>query len=142
MIPVQKITAPLDLGGYDAAYAGQVIQVWMNLPAALRQKRLDLLRGLAREVAAEIQSAKKERPKTGWFQSAWQRFLAALRMTPPDQMKALMSEVWSAGAEAGTRWTVREVQQLQDADPLLYAWLVRESWRMIDEWQDARKKKL
>lgn len=131
MIEVKRITAPLDLGGYSEVYKDQSVHVWVNPARDVIDARLNLMREYAKLVANE-----RKENQSVFFALFKDKFLSATEK----RRSGLMAQLWSAGAEEDTRWSVEEITKLNDADPALYAWMVRESWRMVDEFRAAKKK--
>ncbi len=130
MLEAKKITNALDLGGYDPAYTGQTVRVWVNPSAEIRAQRVTLLKQYAVEMARQKQTPTLLQRVGHWARSvAWR-----------DPMLALMAALWSADEDADTHWTAAQVEQLQAADPLLYAWMARESWVLVDQFRDGKKK--
>lgn len=48
--------------------------------------------------------------------------------------------MWSQAAEPETHWTGREVLDLQEKDPALLAWMIRETWDRRSEHISKKKK--
>lgn len=131
-ILAEKIVATLDLGEYRAQFAGQMMQVWVNPPRAVRQRYADTRREIEtirQEILAEVKAKKAataERLKEREAQSG--RLLK--------EQNAWLSEIWSQGAE-DTHMTAEEVERLraesQETNPRLFGWLIDQTVRMMAE---------
>lgn len=48
--------------------------------------------------------------------------------------------IWSQGDGVETHWTAREIVELQERDPALVAWMIRETWDRRGEHISKKKR--
>ena len=139
------ITQPIDLGEYNEAMSGGVIHVWVNPPRSVRKEREELLRTYAkffRSVAVpEKPIAKKHALAVllDLFRGKKTRTLTQLQEAER-KVYAWFAELWSQGDNPELHWSVDEVAEINEQDPVLYQWLIRRSVLMVDAWQGDKKK--
>jgi len=133
-IKIAKIVRSLSLASYAPEYGDTVFEVWVNPPSALTD-----------EVNSTIQATNKafETLKVSEDEAE----ILAARETIEAQSLAqarLFAELWSQG-RTETRMSVDDIKSLAeetvDTDPMLYAWLIGETWKMVLEHRHLTKKK-
>jgi len=131
-ILAEKIVEPLDLWEYHAQFAGQVMQVWVNPPMAVRKRYAEIRKqteAIRQDLAAELKTKKKLDPE----RSKEREELSARLLK---EQSAWLSQIWSQGLE-GTRMTAEEVERLraesQETNPRLFAWLINQTIRLMAE---------
>jgi hypothetical protein len=129
-ILAEKIVEPLDLGEYHAQFAGQVMQVWVNPPLALRKRYAEIRRqteDIRQEIQVELQAKKK--PATERSQER-----EALSGQLLKEQNAWLAEIWSQGP-VDSQMTPEEVERLrresQETNPRLFRWLISQTIRMM-----------
>jgi hypothetical protein len=158
---VMKITRPLDLGDYDEQYRGQVLQVWVNPPRAVRKEREDLLREfnqmLRRSVAAETaapplsprpfpilrlpfdfaQGRRSGRSGEGnWFERLFARKQVDDFGRWQRQSYAWLAQILGVAEP----YTADDLERLHDADEVLYQWILKRVVEMITQFQAEKKR--
>src|SRR5688500_13724234 len=144
-----KIILPLDLGEYHEAYTGQVLQVWVNPPRAMRLERETIIKEYPqalRKLAVSIQqSATPLSPSSTSPQISAERsgdlggeieVVNAINR----KMFVWLVAIWSQHADPETRWSLDEVITVYDADPAFYTWMTRRTIELMDEFRDGQKK--
>lgn len=121
-IKIPKILTNIDLGGYDNALSGKFLTVWLNPTLAL-----------LREHDAVMHAKKPEDEKITEEEKA------ALDRKNEVAMNSWYARLWSQGADAASHWTADEIDELNEKDPTLLAWMIRATWEVRSE--HARKKK-
>jgi predicted nuclease with TOPRIM domain len=131
-ILAEKIVEPLDLGEYHAQFAGQVMQVWVNPPLAVRKRYAEIRRkteAIRQEIKEDLQANKKLAAE----QSREREELSGQLLK---EQNAWLAEIWSQGPD-DTRMTAEEVEllraQTQETNPRLFSWLISRTIRMMAE---------
>jgi len=131
-ILAEKIVEPLDLGEYHAQFAGQVMQVWVNPPIAVRQRYAAIRRqieGIWEEIKEELKAKKKLAAERSQEREALSGRLLK-------EQAEWLSQIWSQGPE-DTRMTAEEVERLrsesQETNPRLFSWLISRTIRLMAE---------
>ncbi|MGA2504195.1 MAG: hypothetical protein ABSG01_08915 [Anaerolineales bacterium] len=139
---IPKITAPLDLGGYSTALAGQCVQVWINPPLEKRRTYWQTSRRVL-ELDAQKKRLNAEKQPLTPAQLKAVAFLEQEATKLLGQIDAWISEIWSQGAEE-THVPAETVHQFRvesaDTDPQLFGWMVGSSLRLMMEHQGTVKK--
>ena len=130
-----KITLPLDMGGYSPPYAGIIVHVWVNPPRKVMDEQRVLLLDYARIIKAE-----QETPGAA-NGGPLGKFLGLNPLARAQKKQhEWLAQLWSQGPDEESRWATKEVETLFDTDPLLYAWLTRESVKLLESYRTEKKK--
>jgi hypothetical protein len=133
-IKIPKIVQPLELGEYAPELAGQVIQVWVNPPPAVRKEYFEV----SDQIAALSTEIGKLDPEDGRLAK-----LNAEAETLILELDANIASMWSQGAPE-THFSAEEVGEFRrnsfETDQRLLSWMVGRSLRMMLEHQGALKK--
>jgi hypothetical protein len=130
-----KTTLPLDLGGYNQTYAGTIVHVWVNPPRKVMDEQRMLLLDYARIIKAE-----QEAPGAANGGMLGKLFGANPLARAQKKQHEWLARLWSQSADEESRWTAKEVEELFETDPLLYAWLTRESVKLLESYRAEKKK--
>lgn len=130
-----KITLPLDMGGYNETYAGTILHVWVNPPRKVMDEQRVLLLDYARIIKAE-----QETPGAA-NGGLLGKFLGLNPLVRAQKKQhEWLAQLWSQDTDKESHWTAKRVEQLFDTDPLLYAWLTRESVKLLESYRAEKKK--
>lgn len=143
-VKIAAIIQEIDLGEYNEAMSGGVVQVWVNPPRSVRKEREALLRAYASLFRSVAVSETPEAKKYGlgrlldFFRGKNAR-MSELEKAG-QRVYAWFATLWSQGTNPELHWSAEEVAELNEREPALYAWLIRKSVLMIDAWQADKKK--
>lgn len=158
-IEIVKIVRPLYLRNYAPEYGDMALQVWVNPPRKANEQRQDRMMEAARLIVEMkellVSVAAGQAPSEG--ESLAEQTIYAEQGAPESRIKEIaqyvtqiglemidwLAEIWSQGAEE--TWMSREelrafIVEADESDPRLYAWLLSETLRMIDEHRSMEKK--
>lgn len=121
---IPRIYEPMNLGEYSEALNGQRLWVWVNPPRSIMEEYFDLVVHNA-PVPGPLQRMKNlmsggdgRKDLVGWF-----------------------AKIWSEDGRTPTDEDVTEfAQELSEADPALWDFLVQKSFVTIGEHREAAKK--
>lgn len=133
-IDIPKIVKPISLGEYDDSLAGQVVWMWVNPPRKQRAAFDEIQKGIRDLVKQLIDASEDEKTK---IKEEVQKL--------QEKNVAWWAEMWSQGADEGTRWTEEDVQQLLDVcadkDPQLWDFLTEGSLDLLKAHLTGERKK-
>jgi len=144
---IKKITQPIDLGEFHEAYRGGIIHVWVNPPKSVRKEREDLLRMYGSFFQDIARPAESDPGKKSWLSRLKKLFHFGLNSTQENRLREMelksyqwFAELWSQGDNPELHWTADELAQMNERDPALYRWLIKQSVLMVDMFHIDKKK--
>ena len=159
-LEVQPIVRELDLGGYAPVYAGKMVYVWVNAPAAFLRER-DLLvveygRQL-REVTRLRQAREADASNKFLIRLPFLGKRPAGEATPVEAVRtvdrfnrwvaqtflpridAWFADLLSHGPE-DTHWTAEELDTIYEQDSILLEWIKRRSLELVQDYAAEKKR--
>jgi len=144
---IKKITQPIDLGEFHEAYRGEIIHVWVNPPKSVRKEREDLLRMYGSFFQDIARPAESDPGKKSWLSRLKKLFHFGLNSTQENRLREMelksyqwFADLWSQGDNPELHWTADELAQMNERDPALYRWLIKQSVLMVDMFHIDKKK--
>lgn len=129
-LKIEKILKPLELKDYAPEYGDASLMVWINPPRAMREKLNELyaefrqktLKQSKREVEVSQDKSvlKKELDEYKAFIKDWNH-----------RVQEWYVQIWSQGV-ADTHWSVEELEEIDQADPKLMAWMLTRTQELLD----------
>ncbi len=154
-ISIPKVIASVQLGEYAPELQGKFLHVWVNMPKEKLQQYDDLVTSLQEQSLAEAQKTLESNSDSQADDKDQQsdgvrRLINQLKLmlhkkrdrkVDAVDVKLLQwyVEMWSQGPEE-TRWTVEELQQLEEQDPAFLSWCITRSWLERNEHIQRKKK--
>lgn len=142
---IPKITQRIDLAEYHESFAGQVVDVWVNPPRAVKAERERIAYHYAL-LNAQLQSAPPVAAQKS-LPAFFGRLFEFAKGTHEQRLRALTTrmqewfvQVWNAGDEPQWHWTANEVQLLYESDPAMFGWLTTRTVKLMEEWRTEQKK--
>lgn len=144
---IEKVLKPLELKEYAPEFGETTIMVWINPPRILREKLISLqidfrketLNRAPKEIEIDQEIKKTKNPAIRMnLEQEKQELLQSYRSFVEDwnnKVNEWFVEIWSQGT-AETKWTVEELNDINQADPKLLAWLLNRTREMIDVKKD------
>ncbi len=121
-IDILAICTPIALSEYDDRLSPAEVLVWVNPTRQFLRERDDLMTGIT-SASPEGQPISDDALVP--FNNAMMDWYARL---------------WSKGADPATHWTLNEVQELNETDPSLFRWLLKQSNVVMRDHREQKKK--
>ena len=126
--PMPKIIRPLKLADYAPEYGDASIQIWVNPPKEVRDRRFDLLGEFVRK-DTDFKAAKKTKAEIE-TQATWQKDWKA-------RWTGWLAHLWSQSPDPAQHWTQAEIEEMDATDPALVRWLIQQTLEMVDNPKKA-----
>jgi hypothetical protein len=152
---IPKLIVLLDLGEYNPEMKGQILYVWVDPPRIKFQEYDQFVLDAEKEEASLIEAdlapvADAEKDKPGLFDLIKTHLAKLVRVKEAGMQRraqgterrilAWYAELWSQNPDSA--WTLDELIALEDTNPALRDWLFVETWRLINENRDRKKKSI
>lgn len=135
-----KIIRELDLSGYDPAFAGRSIQVWVNPPRSLLDAHNASINEL-REVVRKASEAVLSKDLTDEERLAQKEATAREIERLGKAQIAFYAEIWGQGSDPMTPEDVEAMIAVSaETDPAFFDWIKSETIGMIRAHRDGIKK--
>lgn len=131
-IKYQDVLKPLYLHEYAESYKDQddpALMIWVNPPRELLKGRA-LLDDEYTQIVREFQDKADDPKAQKKFESAVEEFV--------QRSHVWYARIWSQGPP-DTHWTVEEINELNERDPALLAWLCERTRIMLQEHREHQK---
>ena len=148
-IVIPKIVIPVDMADYAPELQGQCLYVWANPPMHVLQEYSRLLTELQADELASAQRALEAPAGEVGRSPLWKAFdQAKLWLKAKKEEKATgvdpkllgwYAEFWSHGP-VDARWTLDELQALEQDDPSFLSWMIGQTWKARAEHLERKKK--
>jgi|SRR5690242_5969121 len=155
-LSIPKLIVPLDLAEYNPELKGQSLYVWVDPPRKVFQQydqlTLDAEEEEARKIAADLATVagppeNKKLNLVETFKAAWSSLFNARvkrseRRSEGTDRRILSwyAEIWSQ--DPAHPWTLDELIELEDMNPALLGWLMAQTWVLMAENRDRKKKSI
>ena len=147
-IVIPKIVVQVDMADYAPELQGQYLHVWVNPPMRVLETYRRLLTDLQANELASAQAA-LEAPVDEARSPLWKAFdQAKLWLKAKKEENATgvdpkllgwYAEFWSHGP-VDARWTLDELQALEQDDPSFLSWMIGQTWKARAEHLERKKK--